>query len=80
MFRSDELRPLRGRRLRDVCIEPNLVAIRIEDLEGPIAPPLQCERIADGDAVLLQTVVKGVDILYFQAACRPATTCRQVLA
>ena len=60
--RSDEFRPLRRRRLRDVCVEPDLVAIGIKDLERPITPPLQGERITDGNAFLVQTVVERVDI------------------
>ena len=57
---------MRRLRLGDVRVEPDLVAIRIEDLERPIAPPLQGERIADGDAILLQTVVERVDVLHFE--------------
>lgn len=47
-------------------VEPDLVAIRIEDLEGPIPPPLQCQRVADGDIALLQTVVERLDGVYLE--------------
>ena len=83
--RSDELRPLRRFRLGDVRVEPDLVAVRIKDLERPITPPLQGERITDGDAFLLQTVVKRVDIFHFEVdldGLFPAsvTRCRRALA
>jgi transcriptional regulator TrmB len=42
--------------------EPDFVPIRIEDFERPIAPPLEGERITDGDAPFLQAVVERVNV------------------
>ena len=63
---SDQFCTLGRLRLRDVGVEPELVAIRVTHLERPVAPPLQLQRIAQGHALLLQPVVKGVHVLDFE--------------
>src|SRR6266849_10681555 len=44
---SYDLRALRRPRLTDRLVEPHLVAKRVHDLEGPVAPPLHGQRVGD---------------------------------
>ena len=58
-------------------VEPNLVAIRIENFECPVAPPLQREGVTHRDPILLEPVMEGVDVLDFEMdldGCFPAGT------
>src|SRR5258708_27866571 len=59
---SDDLRTLRWLRLRHSLVEPDLVSVRVHDLEGLVAPPLGGEPLGDLDAILLQTRVVRVDV------------------
>ena len=78
---ANELRALRRLRLRYVRVEPDLVTVRIEDLECPVSPPLHRQRVADRDSLLLQSVVQAIDVVDFEvdfngllADCRPRST------
>src|SRR5260370_2473224 len=59
---SDDLRTGRWLRLRHRLVEPDLVSVRVHDLEGLVAPPLGGEPFRDLDAILLQARVVRVDV------------------
>src|SRR5712691_12614103 len=63
---SYDLRALRRPGLADGLVEPHLVAKRIHDLEGPVAPPLHGQRVRDLHAFLLEFLVVGRDVGDFQ--------------
>src|SRR5712671_2121019 len=66
VLQLDDLGALRRPGLAGRLVEPDLIAARVEDLEGAVAPPLGRELVGDPDALLLQPVVIRVDVRYLQ--------------
>src|SRR5204863_1136860 len=52
--------------LGDVRVEPDFIAIWIENLERPVPPPLQRQRITDRHSLLRQVLVERIDVPDFE--------------